>query len=852
MRRFLLCGLLLAIGVSASSLNAQLKFNAGTPKDSAIANQERILYWLEKNGQVKRDSSDTERKAVLDTYLNGALKADPLSKSMDGSQAQKYPTYKQSPRHSRKANGKTTAKVLAVLIDFPDLKHDANGLTHEDTDMYYPSYPVSHYRSLLFSDTGFNSNSGRNLISARQYYEKESGGTFDLTGDVYGWVRADNKAAHYGANSEFNGADRNVVSLVTEAVEKAVAKNRINLSEYDISDPYDFDRDGDFDEADGIIDHVMVFHSSIGEEVGGGYLGSDAIWSHRYFVGLNTRGSQIPGTDKKVFGYTIQPIDAATGIVVHEFGHVLGLRDEYDTSYSDAGAPVGYWSVMADGTWAGRLAGTEPTGFSPYAKAYLQKAFGGNWVNEQVIDFNELSQGSQKIEIAEAVNSNTVNQLRIDMPKPKVAFAEPYAGKYQYYSGEGNNLRSELSFEASLPQGDVVLSMKGRWEMESDRDYARILVNGTPVSGNYTKTNNPYYSDIKHYISGVSARMSDSTDELEWVDLNYDLSAFSGQSVTIRIEYITDAGGTGFGLVIDELTLDNGTNLYVDGAEKAGVVNLNGFLRIDDKKPGKAQHYWVQLRSERGQDSGLKESAYSPGVLIWFANEAFSSNSVNNHPGYGFVGVVDTDQKPIMNGRAIANSSLQVSDAALSLYAQKSYRGDAHLQAETRFIDYNDYSLIQQPESGLVLPKHGLVIEVVEQSPDNRFATVKVSNNAVVELTADFKVSTNETQVVLSSDVVGGDGSYSYYWDFGDGYTSNAATPKHTYQSEGTYIIKLKVLSSNGEEVSVAKSITVRKESDNVASASTNNSGGSGGGGGSFTLWLLLLLSISLGFRRKS
>ena len=31
-----------------------------------------------------------------------------------------------------------------------------------------------------------------------------------------------------------------------------------------------------------LIDHLMVIHAGVGQEAGGGKLGDDAIWSHRW------------------------------------------------------------------------------------------------------------------------------------------------------------------------------------------------------------------------------------------------------------------------------------------------------------------------------------------------------------------------------------------------------------------------------------------------------------------------------------------------------------------------------------------------------------------------------------------
>ncbi|MFT3795353.1 PKD domain-containing protein [Flavobacterium sp.] len=49
----------------------------------------------------------------------------------------------------------------------------------------------------------------------------------------------------------------------------------------------------------------------------------------------------------------------------------------------------------------------------------------------------------------------------------------------------------------------------------------------------------------------------------------------------------------------------------------------------------------------------------------------------------------------------------------------------------------------------------------------------------------------------------------SYQWDFGDGTTSEEATPHHLFPKCGTYNVKLTVTDANGELASVEKPVDV-------------------------------------------
>lgn len=816
-----------------------------TPKDPGVINKEQILYWLVERGELSATATEDERKEAVRKYTANAryFSMDPFQLSS---------AERQKKRDLRKAKSATlksavkTVKVLGVLIDFPDLPNDNNRLTANSTRMYYPSYPVSHYQNMLFSTTGFTGPANQNLMSGYQYYLEESGGSLLYTGKMFGWVRADNNANHYGGN-DADDDDKNVPALVREAVTKAVAitANSINLNDYDIEDPSDLDNDGNFDEPDGYIDHVSIFHSSIGEEAGGGVLAKDAIWSHRYNVFPAATITDSFGNSKKLSGYTIQPIDAAAGVVVHEFGHDLGLPDEYDTGGSQNGEPIGFWSVMAGGSWAGVLPGSSPTAFSPYAREYFQNTFGGNWVNQTVVELNDLKTQAQTIALVDAVTHNTsVNQIRVNLPRSHVALSAPYEGSFQYYSGKKDMTTSTLNFSATIPNSDAAqLKLKAHWQIEADWDYAVVKVNGNVIAGNHTRATNPLPErvGVVNYISGSSTAIAGAEGSLGWVDLVFNMAAYKNQTVTIEVAYITDQSVLEKGLIIDGISIvDGSTVAYSDNSETAGMATLTNFSRVGATVEGEAQHYWLQLRSHAKHDKGLGDENYSRGVTLWFGDENYSDNKVGDHPGHGYLAVVDADQNLVSSGTRPSDSSAQVQDAAFSRFDQIAATNDLSIAAIMEFDDSKDYSSPNLPQAGVILPVHGLRFLVSAQATNSTTASVNLTAMPL-PLVSAFTFTTSERAVQFTNRSTGGTGNKSYLWNFGNNATSTQASPSYTYASDGTFSVVLQVTDSQGVVHSSTQSVTVAATPPPPPPTPPPASSGGGGGGGSMGLALLAL-----------
>jgi len=821
------------------------KVNTAT-SDFGVVNKAQILYWLEKRGELEKNASDEQKQKAFKKYLgNKSFKPRKLPGKFGEKivAAEKAAIASVNNKGNQKALRSSTqksaqqatsqVKVLAILIDFPDLKHDNNGLTSSDTSMYYSDYTAQHYSGLLFSNSGYVGPSGQNLESAYQYYQQESGQGLAFTGNVKGWFTADKNAAFYGGNDpDNNDSDKNADALVLEAVTKAVAAG-LDLSEYDQSDFFDLDGDGNINEPDGIIDHVMVFHSSMGEETGGGTLAEDAIWSHRgSVVGGDNLPASVPGSAIKLYGYTITPIDAAVGVVVHEFGHDLGIPDEYDTDNGTFGSPVANWSLMASGSWLGSPSGTKPSGFSPYVKDIYQNKYQGNWINQRTLELSNLT--TSNINMVTATNHNNgINQVKINLPVPQLNFGAPYTGDYQFYSNAGDMFTHTLSFNTSLPAGTSTLTMKARWDIELDYDYVQILVNDTPVEGNHTKVTNQFYSGITHFITDKSLSITGAEGDLGWVDLTFDLSAYENQAVTIKIIYVTDQAVGGYGFVADDIKVsNNGSDVVFIGGETDNEVTLDGFSRIAATIDGAPQNYYLQLRSYTETDSALTGPKYELGLLVWYRNDGVSDNQVNTHPGKVFIGVVDADQNPIKRGNSFANTDQQIRDAAFSLFDQGTSSGDTHLTATSIFDDRVDYSSAFQPESGIILPQLGLSIEVSDQASDSRTASVILTksdlsliNSTHNGLTVSFSVE----DINMSTDS-------TFVWQMGDGTRLTEANVTHTYTQAGSYTVSVTYQTNTGDKTLTAElvvgeaivgDLSTEKAGTNIT-VSANLTGGEG------------------------
>jgi immune inhibitor A len=718
----------------------------GGPTDLSIANEEKIIEMLKKEGKISKDATYAEAQKVYLKYMQDASKANkkiPITKmerDLAAKQNQKVEKYKFEGRtpdtNPKKVN------VLTLLVDFSDYKH--NSILPEESDMYYEDYTHKHFEDMIYGDNGYVGPNGEKLISMKQYYFEQSGGSLIVEGKVAGWYTLPQTAKYYGeeVGSSNDVRPRNAVA---HALQLAAKDTNINLADFDKEDIYDLDGDGDYNEPDGIIDYLMILHAGVGQEAGGGSLGSDAIWSHRWNLGGLYK---IPGTNYYAYDYTIEPEDGAAGVFAHEFGHNLGLPDEYDTDYTSAsGEPISNWSIMSSGSWAGKIGGTEPTGFSPYAKEFFQGAYGGNWQKAINIEYTKLTNAGVSVTLRQADEEGQV--VRISLPDKERKITDIANGKYAYYSRSGNDLNNSMNTSLNLTQTtSPKLTFKTWYDIEQDWDYASVQVREkatdkwSTVAGNITTTTNPYEQNPGDGITGTSEG---------WVNAEFDLSAYAGKEVELRFNYWTDGAAAQNGFFADDIKISDNNNVVLsDDAEGTPKFTFEGFEKSIGNEH--ASHYYlVEWRNHHGVDKGLahvsslgQTFAYDPGMVVWYVDNSFTDNWTGVHPGEGYLSVIDADQKSVIwrfaDGKTadiVAGGKYQMHDAAFSknkdsavnvdltqLYGRSTI--DTNSTTNPSFDDIRDYSNKEIPSLGVKLPKYGIKIQITNQAKDNSSASITI------------------------------------------------------------------------------------------------------------------------------
>ncbi|MGK5683584.1 immune inhibitor A domain-containing protein [Actinoplanes sp. URMC 104] len=637
--------------------------------------------------------------------------------------------------------------------------------TVDNRTVWQADYNREHYQQLYFGE-------GKNVESVKTYYETQSSGRYSVEGTVTDWVKVKYNEARYGRSGDdpddANGDDPNVCSgivcnttydLVRDAANQWVADQQARgrtqaeitaeLKTFDQWDRYDFDADGNFNEPDGYLDHFQIVHAGGDEADGDPYQAEDAIWSHRAFAygddegdrgpaGNLLGGTEIAGTGLWIGDYTIQPENGGLSVFAHEYGHDLGLPDDYNVLTGGYNNNE-YWTLMAQSRLndAGEPLGTRPGDLGAWNKLQL------GWLDYETVVAKQqrtLQLGPQEY------NSTKAQAAVVVLPKKTVTteFGAPYQGSRQYFSGNADDLRNSMTRQFDLTGATApALSFKARYNIEEGFDYlyVRASLDGqkwTALDG--TINGEPFGRDG---ANPPRPAISGSTDN-QWVDVNVPLNAYAGQNVYLQFYYRTDGGFSAGGFFSDAIQVTDGsTVLFSDDAEGASPWTLRGFTTVGTSSTGQYDNFYIAghrtyvsydryLRTgpynygfQNTKPNWVEHYPYQQGVLISYWDRSQVDNDTNLHPGQGRNLYIDAHPRPFYRLDGLPfNSRIQVYDApfgvrkadsfTLHINGQPSYvRGQA---AQPLFDDTQKYFYEELPNHGVKLPAVGVKIRVLSEN----------------------------------------------------------------------------------------------------------------------------------------
>ncbi|MFJ6003094.1 immune inhibitor A domain-containing protein [Arthrobacter sp. NPDC092385] len=390
--RGLRCAMALAVTSAVVLAPVSAQATTGTAPGSATATPSSSTSSPSADGAAEKldDRSDPAAEARRD--LNQQAVAKVLSGEATVEERGGSKAVKVAPGQWAQYGLQDSDQILSFLVDFgdqvdPRFPTSTAGPTHNtikepnravDNSTYWSdTFDREHYLDMFFSEEG---------ESLKGVYEEMSSGRYTVDGDVSDWVTIPYNSASYGETESQADMTRFVQDTADAwydsqvAAGKTAAEIDAYLASFDQWDRYDFDKDGDFDEADGYIDHFQAIHAGEGEEAGAA---SSAIWSHRWAVGQAGRGTSGPAanpyggikigdSDIWIRDYTTEPENGGLGVFAHEYGHDLGLPDLYDTSGGENG--TGFWTLMSSGSWLGHgdgSIGTTPNHMGAWEKLQL-------------------------------------------------------------------------------------------------------------------------------------------------------------------------------------------------------------------------------------------------------------------------------------------------------------------------------------------------------------------------------------------------------------------------------------------------------------------------------------------------
>ncbi|SHK26427.1 M6 family metalloprotease domain-containing protein, partial [Hathewaya proteolytica DSM 3090] len=491
-------------------------------------------------------------------------------------------------------------------------------------------------------------------------------------------------------------------------------------------------------------------------------------------VNKNHKVTDKSGKEFFVEDFTIFEQDLPLDLFCHEFGHVLGLPDLYDTNKSEP--PVENWSIMG-GSYTGNPRGSQPVSYGAYCKEFLQKDFekrkrAANWQNMKKISLDDVTAEGIDVVLDQAtLKGKNKDVVRIDLPKYAERVVMPTEGSQCFFSGKGDKLKNYMTTKTPIElsaDSNAKLTFKTWYDIDPYFDFASVQLkevgtdNWVTLKDETDLTTNkvdPWIEshDKENILDRNPGWGFTDTSNNKWLYAAFDLSQFKGKKFDLRFRFRTDDNTPEKGIYFDEIKIqDNSKIIFEDGAEDEAnsKFNFEGFS-VNDGNDRHDHYYLLEWRGsgagtkvDKGLDTisiGAEGLSYETGLLMWYINGKYNGNrpdqDYNSHKGAVAVGVIDADQDPITYAYPNGSSgpdrlNYQLRDATFSIRPDRDWLLDAgtytvedrHTFMNPIFKDSNDYtSPMWGASTGLDLKECGLQVFVTDESKDRSTAKIHIA-----------------------------------------------------------------------------------------------------------------------------
>ena len=237
---------------------------------------------------------------------------------------------------------KGTVRGLIILAEYEDVKFTSNATR----DLFNRMANEENYSGPYASG------------SIRDYFIAQSNGQFTPEFDVVGPVTLPHKMEYYGIEEK-------VPEMIVDACTQANSDFDVDFTQYDA-------------DGDETVDFVFVIYAGYGESQGGS---PETVWPAKFdmtyeswktfdglYLGLAACSCELHGNQ----GETIDGI----GTFCHEFSHILGLPDIYDTGLG-TGFGMAQWDIMDRGIYNDES--RTPAGYT------LMDKYSVGWIEPEIL-----------------------------------------------------------------------------------------------------------------------------------------------------------------------------------------------------------------------------------------------------------------------------------------------------------------------------------------------------------------------------------------------------------------------------------------------------------------------------------